>query len=184
MRPCLTASLLATGAVAFVVTHAPALQRGDALCATKESSFDRRRFGASFTSGGLAAWAVTAPATAAAKEKRLNAARIGGGNADAREERRQKAQQASREDEAERAADRAEAAEDRNDAFAELAEKRKAAQQDSIAKADAAFRKERAKVIASGNPKYNRGPVQSPEAAAKADPAGGAIAAAGGVKMK
>ena len=59
---------------------------------------------------------------------------------------------------------------------------RKAAQQDSIAKADAAFQKERAKVIATGNPKYSRGPVQSPEAAAKADPAGGAIAAAGGVK--
>ena len=190
MKACLSiVLLLASSAAAFVATHTPAWQRGNALCATKESSFDRRRFGAF----GLVAWSPRAaaaafsrereptaatPATGATKEKRVNAARIGGGNADAREERRQK----DREAEAKRAADRAQAAEDRRDDFAELAEQRKAAQQDSIAKADAAFQKERAKVIATGSPKYSRGPVQSPEAAAKADPAGGAIAAAGGVK--
>ena len=139
--------LLISGAAAFV-GRAPAPRGGTTLCAEKSSGLHRRGFGASVASVGLT-WALS-PATAAAKDKRVNAASYGGGNSAVRDARRQ----AEKEAEAARAAVRAKQAEERKAAFAELAAKRKVAQQESIKLADAAFQKERQKVIKGTNTKY------------------------------
>ena len=139
--------LLISSAAAFV-GRAPAPRGGTTLCAAKAGGLDRRGFGASVASVGLA-WGL-APATAEAKEKRVSAASYGGGNSAVRDAQRQ----AEKEAEGKRAAERIKQAEERKAAFAALAEKRKKAQQESIKLADAAFQKERAKVIKGTSNKY------------------------------
>ena len=138
--------LLISSAAAFV-GRAPA-PGCTTLCAAKAGGLDRRGFGASVASVGLA-WGL-APATAEAKEKRVSAASYGGGNSAVRDAQRQ----AEKEAEGKRAAERIKQAEERKAAFAELAAKRNVAQQESIKLADAAFQKERQKVIKGTNTKY------------------------------
>ncbi len=115
-------ALLITSAAAFV-GRAPAPRGGTTLCAAKAGGLDRRGFGASVASVGLA-WGLT-PSTAAAKDSA-----------------------------ADLVAARTKQVEAQKAAYAAAVAKQKQARADSVKLANAAFEKERAKVVKGTSDKY------------------------------